>query len=145
MVGTAVLVFAGGWVAVETGVRVGAGSCNFVGGKSRARKEKGVGAGVFEEPETGINTKPNVLVGTAVICTLAFGGCASAVGTSSETSCTASAAAVLFMLAMEISAVLRILISIAVGGVGLNPAITTISHAIPAQRNSAVKACNGTR
>jgi hypothetical protein len=116
-----------------------------VGGKSRARQEKGVAVGVFEEPVTGIHTKLNVLVGAAVISTLAVGGRTISVGTSSATSWTASAAAVLFILAIETSAVLRILRSKAVGGFGLKPAITTISQAMPAQRKSAVKACNGTR
>jgi hypothetical protein len=58
----------------------------------------------------------------------------------SETIWTASAAAVLFRLTRETSAVLRILISMAVGGFGLNPAITTTIHAMPVQRKIAIKA-----
>jgi hypothetical protein len=66
------------------------------------------------------------------------------VGTNSATICTASAAAVLFMLTKDTSCVLRNCISIAVGGFGLNPAITKTIHAMPPHKNNAAKACNGT-
>lgn len=145
LVGTAVFVLAGKTVSVHTGVRVDAGSRTFVGGNRKECNENGVGLGVREEPETGIKTKLNVPVGTAVISTVAVDGRTIAVGTSSETNWNASAAAVEFMLTTDPSAVLRIRMSIAVGGFGLNPAITTIIHAMPAQRNKAVKACSGAR
>ena len=144
-VGAAVFVLVGMYVAVQTGVCVSDGPFDFVGGNRYLSNEKGVGLGVYEGPEIGIKAKLSVLVGTAVITTARVGGRTIAVGTSSETIWNASTAAVLFILAKETSAVLRILISIAVGGFGLNPAITTIIHAMPAQRNKAAKACNGTR
>jgi hypothetical protein len=65
------------------------------------------------------------------------------VGTNSETICSASAAAVLFTLTKEVSGVLRIWISRAVGGFGLKPAMRKIIHANPPQVHSAANACNG--
>jgi len=56
----------------------------------------------------------------------------------------ANAAAVLFILAKEVSSVLRKLISIAVGGFGSRPAMIKIIHAMPPHKNRAAKACNGT-
>jgi hypothetical protein len=144
-IGVAVLVLVGCSVdvAASVGVRLGSGSRVFVGGKIKESKEKGVGLGVADGPETGIRTKLNVRVGTAVMTTSVEGRTIS-VGAKSDSICTASAAAVLFMLTSDTSALLRSLISIAVGGFGLNPAITTIIHAMPTQRNTAMNACSGT-
>jgi hypothetical protein len=124
---------------------VSAGPFDFVGGKKKARNENGVGVGVYEGPEIGISAKLCVRVGTAVIATPGSCGRLIAVGTNSETICNARTAAVLFILANERSAVLRILMSMAVGGFGLNPDIKTIIQTMLAQRNKAANACNGTR
>jgi hypothetical protein len=67
------------------------------------------------------------------------GGRTIAVGTNSETIWAARAAAVLFILANDMSSVLRIWISSMVGGFGLKPASTKIIHPMPVQMNNAKK------
>ena len=56
----------------------------------------------------------------------------------------ARAGAVLFVLAIERSTVLRACRSADVGGFGLKPAITNIIQAIPEHAASANRACSGT-
>jgi len=137
--GIGVIVFVD--VGRRVGVLLGGSSLSLVGGKSQEKNASEVGVGVSEAPEIGINARLKVGVGTSVNTCVA--GRTMLVGTNSAIMLTASAAAVLFMLAKDTSFVLRDWRSIEVGGFGLNPAITKTIQPIPKQRPKDPSACKG--